>query len=146
MDELDFVVNCKSHKGSSPGLSGFSYCALQAIYPAIKYILLAFVNSNKGKEMLCNQLRLRKIIFINKPGKDSKSVSGYWPIVLLEILYIAERLKDAMGHVMTVHQNAYQAGKSCSITARTILDTKNLLLKRGVDSSMISLDFSSVLI
>ena len=35
IEELDLVVNCKSHKGSSPGLSGFSNSALQVIYPAI---------------------------------------------------------------------------------------------------------------
>ena len=36
MKDLDHVVLGRSHKGSSPGLSGFSYSALRLIYPAIK--------------------------------------------------------------------------------------------------------------
>ena len=147
--DLDKVVLGKSHKRSSPGISGFSYTALIMIYPAIKDLLLKYVNSIKDKDSLCTHLRARKIVFIQKPGKDECSVSGYRPIVLLEILYkiysslIANRLKSVMSMVMTSHQNAYQPGKSCAVAALCIMDSKNLMRKSGIDSALLSLDFSS---
>ena len=128
--DLDKVVLGKSHKGSSPGISGFSYTALTMIYPAIKDLLLKYVNSIEDKDSLCTHLRARKIVFIRKPRKDDSSVSGYRPIVLLKILYkiysslIADVLKSVISMVMTSHQNAYQSGNSCAVAARCSMALK----------------------
>ena len=48
-----------------------------------------------------------------------------------------------MSYVMTHHKSAYQPNKSCAVAARSILDSKSLMRKLGLDSALLSLDFSS---
>lgn len=83
IEELYHTI--RKFKEKTPGLTGITKNMILYTPENIKLILIEIYNSSMAAGYFPDNLKIGKLIFIPKQGKDNKRIENYRPITLLEI-------------------------------------------------------------
>lgn len=135
--ELELLHNLRKFKEKSPGLSGITRNILMNLPQKGIHTLLNIYNASLSTGYFPDDLKKAKMIFIPKEGKDTKNITNYRPISLLEVTgkllekIINNRLLDFLEHNNIINKRQHGFRKKRGTHTALALITENIALSKA---------------